>query len=89
MRRFELALTALLVPLDLIGVIISVYIANHLRTELNILPIDGHRISYPGYSFLIWYFPLLLIFFAQNRLYILKETSKWVQQLFRVISALF
>ena len=86
MRRFELALTALLVPLDLIGTIISVYFANHLRTELNILPIDGRRVSYPGFSFLIWYFPLLIFFFAQNRLYILKETSKWVQQFFRVIS---
>ena len=87
MRRFELALTGLLVPLDLIGAIIGVYFANHLRTELNILPIDGSRISYPGFAFLIWYFPLLVFFFAHNRLYVLKETSKWVQQLFRVISA--
>lgn len=86
MRRIQLWFTGFLLPLDLLSVVVSVFVANQLRTSLDILPVDGQRISYPGYSFLWWYFPILVTFFSVNRLYILEETGQQLRQIFRVVT---
>ena len=86
MRRAELTLTALLLPLDLLGVGIAVFVANHLRTSLDILPLAQGRISYPGYLFLLWYFPLLVGFYSQQRLYNLRETGRFLAMPLHIFS---
>lgn len=86
MKRAELSLTALLIPLDLLGVGIAVFVANHLRSSLDILPLAHGRVSYPGYTFLLWYFPILIFFYAQQRLYNLRETGRWVATPLRIFS---
>jgi len=87
MKKIELLFTAILLPLDLFGVFLSILIANNLRISLDILPIGENRVSYIGYSFLVWYIPLLVLLFSGHRLYILFETRHRIQQLFRIISA--
>ncbi len=86
MKRYKLWFTSLLPVLDLIGVLISIVIANSLRTTIDILPIGENRVSYTGYHFLAWYFPILVGFFIYNRLYIFSETRIRIQQMFRVAS---
>lgn len=86
MKRSELSLTALLIPLDLLGVGVAVFVANHLRSSLDILPLAQGRVSYPGYTFLLWYFPILIFFYAQQRLYNLRETGRWLATPLRIFS---
>lgn len=87
MKRFELALTAFLLPLDLAGVLISTAFAISLRTSVDILPLDQSRVTSMGFSFLWFYFPLLLAFFAAHQLYVLADVRHRAQTLFRIVSA--
>lgn len=87
MKKFNLALTAFLVPLDLIGILLSTAIAINLRSSVEILPLDQNRVTSIGFTFLWLYFPMLLAFFAAHQLYVLSEIRHRAQTLFRIISA--
>lgn len=87
MKRLQLVFTALLIPIDLLGIVIATSIASNLRTVLDILPLGESRSITIGFSFLWWYVPLLILFMSINRLYLLADLRHRVSQLFRIISA--
>lgn len=88
MKKTELWFTSLLPFVDLIGLSLAWYIAKSLRIFVDILPIDQAQVQSLGYSFLFWFFPLLLFVFSYHRLYILFETRAKALQLFRITSSL-
>lgn len=86
-RHAELGFTAGLLPLDFLGILLSVYISNLLRSSLDILPVGDNRFTNLDTKFLWWYFPILAIVFASQGLYILFRTRNRLYQLFRVTLA--
>ncbi len=87
MKRTELAFTAVLLPLDFLSILLATIVATSLRTSVDILPLTESRTSNIGFDFLWWFFPILVLFFTINRLYILFELRHRVLQLFRIISS--
>jgi len=86
-KHADLVFTAGLLPLDLLGILLSVYFANYLRVSLAILPLGETRYAHLSTNFLWWYFPLLVIIFASQGLYILFKTKARFFQIYHIFLA--